>query len=378
MNITTDDNDNPYLIFESLNNKGEALTQADLVRNYIFMKLPIEERDEIYNNQWLPLQEKFKKNANHKDYAGELTKAFWFYLRKDGLDVNEKEVYKSIKNKFDALKLTNELKDELENIIKFSNYYLCLNFNDEETEIKLKQRFERLRRLEFTTCQIFLLNVYHQYEEEELSLEDFEKILIYLESYFIRRWFADISTRNLGSVFNKLYDQVKQKDTGNLVNGLYTVLSEFDKKERYPNDDEFRQAVISKSLYKSTGSNDRVKLILESIEASLSKERVAPESLNIEHIMPQSLSKEWKTMLGENHANLHKKWLHTLGNLTLTGYNSELSNKPFKEKSAHLQKNSNLSLNKYYQQKKVDIWNEEAIKNRAEYLADAAVKIWLR
>ncbi len=378
VNITTDANDNPYLIFESLNNKGEDLTQADLVRNYIFMKLPLAERDEIYNHQWLPLQESFKKNVSHKEYAGELTKAFWFYLRKDGMDINEKEVYKSIKKRFDSLSSTDELRVELDNLITFSNYYLRLNFNDEEPEIRLKKRFERLKRLDFTTCHIFLLNIYHQYEEEKLSLEAFEKVLCYLESYFVRRWFAEVPTRSLGIIFNNLYNQIKQKDPDNLVDGLHTVIASFDKNQRHPDDNEFSQAFVNRSLYSSKGSNDRVKLILESIEASLSKERVAPESLNIEHIMPQSLNKEWKIMLGENHANLHKKWLHTLGNLTLTGYNSELSNKPFEEKSTHLQKNSNLALNKYYQQKKVNIWNEEAIKNRAEYLANIAIKIWSR
>jgi len=163
-----------------------------------------------------------------------------------------------------------------------------------------------------------------------------------------------------------------------LVNGLLTVLANFDKNQRFPDDSEFRQALINKSLYSSKGSNDRVKLILESIEASLGKERVNPESLNIEHIMPQSLNKEWKAMLRENYTNVHKRWLHTLGNLTLTGYNSELSNKVFEEKLVHLQKNSNLALNKYYQQKKITVWDEEAIKNRAEYLADIAIKIWLR
>ena len=128
VNITSDNNDNPYLIFESLNNKGEELTQADLVHNYIFMKLPPEERDEVYNSKWLPLEESFKSNMNHKEYASELTNAFWFYLRKDGLAVNEKEVYKTIKKRFDNLKCTDELKIELENLIKFSNYYLRLNF----------------------------------------------------------------------------------------------------------------------------------------------------------------------------------------------------------------------------------------------------------
>ncbi len=193
----------------------------------------------------------------------------------------------------------------------------------------------------------------------------------------MRRWFTDVSTKSLGIVFNNLYNQVVQKDSHNLVNGLHTVLVNFEKNQRYPDDSEFRQAVIDKSLYKGS-SNDRLKLVLESIEASLSKEQVNTKNLNIEHIMPQSLTKEWKIMLGENYTNLHKSWVHTLGNLTLTGYNSELSNKSFKEKFAHLQQSSNLALNKYYQQKKINIWNEESIKNRAEYLADIAIKIWIR
>lgn len=376
VNITSDNNDNPYLIFESLNNKGEELTQADLVRNYIFMKLPPEERDEVYSNKWLPLENSFKSNMNHKECAGELTNAFWFYLRKDGVAVNEKEVYKAIKKRFDDFRCTDELKLELENLIKFSNYYLRLNFYKEEPEPKLKEWFRRLKRLDFTTCHIFLLNIYSHYEEKNLSLEDFEKILRYLESYFVRRWLAEVPTRSLGIVFNNLYNQVKKTNSHNLVSGLHTVLVNFEKNQRYPDDNEFRQALISKFLYSLRGSNDRVKLLLESIEVSLNhKEQVAPQNLNIEHILPQSLTKEWKTTLGDNYINIQKKWLHTLGNLTLTGYNPELSNKPFGEKLSLLKK-SNLALNKYYQEKKVDVWNEEAIKNRAEYLADIAIRIW--
>lgn len=298
-------------------------------------------------------------------------------MRKDGIDINEKEVYKTIKKRFDNLNNIDELKAEIEDVVTFSNYYLRLNFNDEEPEVKLKKRFERLQRLDFTTCHIFLLNIYHQYEEEKLTLADFEKILCHLESYFVRRCFADIPTKSLGSVFNNLYSQVVQKDPDNLLNGLRAVLVEFEKNQRYPDDKEFSQAVVNKSIYSSKGANDRVKLILETIETSLGKERVEPQNLNIEHIMPQSPTKAWKVMLGEEYARVHKQWLHTLGNLTLTGYNSELSNKPFEDKSAHILANSNLGLNKYFHQKKVNIWNEEAIRSRAEYLANIATKIWL-
>lgn len=384
VNITSDNNDNPYLIFESLNNKGEELTQADLVRNYIFMKLPPEERDEVYNSEWLPLQESFKLNMKQKEYADELTKAFWFYLRKDGEAINEKAVYKSIKQRFDeSVKLFERpelgIKAELKNIIKFTNYYLRLNFDEEEQEPKLKYWFQRLRKLDFNTCHIFLLNIYDDYEKERISIQDFDKILIYLESYFVRRWIVGIPTRALGTIFNNLYKQVKSINPDDLVNGLRQVLISFEKTQVFPDDNVFRDNLIKASLYnpKSSTANERVKFLLESIEQSLSKERVDTQPMSIEHILPQKsiLHKEWQEMLGTQYNKVHKEWLHTLGNLTLTRYNSELSNKPFQEKLKILT-SSNVTLNQYF--RNIDVWNEEKIKNRAEYLADIAIKVWPR
>jgi len=375
VNITSDDNDNPYLIFESLNNKGEELSQADLVRNYIFMKLPAEEQEDMYKSTWLPLQESFKANiAPNKEYADELTNAFWFYLRKDGAAVNEKAVYQTLKKHIENS--DDDIKHELEKLIQFSYYYQRLKFFREEPEAKLKRWFERLMRLDFTTCHIFLLNIYHEYEEEKISLEGFEKILRYLESYFVRRWLAGVSTRVLGSVFNNLYKQVKEKRPDDVVSGLREVLVSFEGNQVWPDNDLFRHVIINESLYKSSG-NDRLKLLLESIEEYLTKERVGFDKVNIEHIMPQKLPlrKEWQQMLAASYSNIHKKWLHTLGNLTLTGYNPELSNKPFEEKLTHL-RSSNLTLNQYFRD--LETWNEEAIKNRAEHLADIAIKIWPR
>ncbi|MBD2344584.1 DUF262 domain-containing protein [Anabaena subtropica] len=372
VNITSDNNDNPYLIFESLNNKGEELTQADLVRNYIFMKLPAEERDEVYNSEWLPLQESFKLNMKQKEYADELTKAFWFYLRKDGEAINEKAVYKSIKKRFDNSEIG--VKAELQKLIQFTKYYQRFIFCDEEPEYRLRHWFRRLNRLDFKTCHIFLLNVYHEYEEEKLSLEKFELILLYLESYFVRRLFAGVSTKTLGTVFNSLYSEVKKADPDDLVNGLQQVLKSYDKNKVWPNDNDFQNGFFSETMY-SNSVSDRAKLLLESLESYFTKEKVNPENLTVEHIMPQTLNKDWKTMLGANHTSVHKKWLHTLGNLTLTAYNSEMGNKPFAEKLLYFN-NSNLSLNHYF--RKISVWDEEAIKKRAEYLAGIAIKVWPR
>ncbi|MEG4206854.1 DUF262 domain-containing protein [Microcoleus sp. Pol7_A1] len=374
VNITSDDKDNPYLIFESLNYKGQELTQADLVRNYIFMQLPLDRREEIYKNTWLPLQDKFKANMAPKEYAGELTTAFWFYLRKDGTSVGEKEVYKEIKNFFDRAKDDSEVK--LKELVQFANYYQCLKFYNNEREERLQRWFERLIRLDFTTCHIFLLNVYHKYEQKELSLENFEKILRYLESYFVRRWFANVSTRSLGNVFNNLYREVEKANPDDLVEGLRKVLGGYEKAKIWPSDEEFRKGILNTPVYAPRGSNDRVKLILESLTDSLSKEQLNKQNLTIEHIMPQNLkNSQWPSMLGANSAEVHKQFLHTLGNLTLTGYNTKIGNKPFDEKkSIYLE--SNVSLNKYFQD--ITIWNAQAIKERVQKLADIAIQVWPR
>ncbi|MGB3403542.1 MAG: HNH endonuclease family protein [Microcoleaceae cyanobacterium] len=371
VNITSDEQDNPYLIFEILNNKGQELTQADLVRNYIFMQLPNNKQEEIYQQQWQPLQQQFKTYGNKQEYSAEMTKAFLFYLRKDGESVSEKAVYKTLKDKFNK---SGEIEENLEELIKFVKYYQYFNFDHPDCPIQFKKRFKRLLRLDFKACQMFLLNVYHEYEQEYLSEKDFDKILIYLESYFVRRWFAEISTKSLSNVLNQLYSLVKKENKSSTLDGLHTLLSSYEGTKVWPDDEIFRQGIINKIVYKSRSSTTlkQLKLVLESLEETLSKEKVDPTNLTIEHIMPQKLTKEWKDSLGKGSSTLHKKWLHTLGNLTLTGYNSELSNKSFELKLIEL-KQSNISLNKYFQN--IEIWNEESIQKRAEYLAEIAIQV---
>lgn len=144
----------------------------------------------------------------------------------------------------------------------------------------------------------------------------------------------------------------------------------------FPEDAKFREALIQNALYsKTSGLNDRVKLLLESIEATLTKERVNFENLNLEHVMPQKLNQQWQADLGANYSKIRKEWLHKLGNLTLTGYNPNLSNKSFAEKRSLLN-SSNITLNQYF--RNIITWNEEAIKKRAEHLADIALNIWSR
>ena len=374
VNITSEDKDNPYLIFESLNNKGQELTQADLVRNYLFMKLPSEKQSEIYQQKWLPIETTFKENIYKEEKYSELiTDFFWFYLRKDGKSIPKREVYQSIKRKIDDS--NNDIEKEINTIVKYAEYYQRIIFNKLEEEEILKICFRHFEILDFSTCHIFILNVYNDYCEDRLSLEEFKQILNYLESYFVRRWFAGIPPNSLGKIFDNLYKEVKQNNSNDLVKGLYTVLNKYTGNKAWPNDDAFRKGVLEKSIYKNSDTL-RTKFILECLEKSLNKkERVNTDNLTIEHIMPQTITSEWKKDLGSNYNSVKKKWLHTLANLTMTGYNSELSNQAFNLKKEMFQK-SNISLNKYF--KNIDVWNEISMKNRGEELADIAITIWRR
>lgn len=372
VNITSGENDNPYLIFESLNNKGEELTQADLVRNYIFMKLPIQNREKQYKHLWLPLENRFKKQAGDK-YSGELTNAFWFYLRKDGKPVSKNSIYQSLKKKCDNS--SDGLQEELELLVKFSQYYECLNFPEtEESDSMLKNYFNSLKKLDFTTSHIFLLNIYNDYQNSQISKDDFAKILIYLESYFVRRLFSGVSTRVLGGILNNLYKDIQKENTGNIVQRLHQILNRFENQKRWPTDEEFRQGIINHNIY-SQKTAERTQFILERLEKSQGKETVDFSNLSVEHIMPQTLSDKWRQTLGEKNSRHYKTWLHTLGNLTLTGYNSELSNKPYSNKQKYLI-DSNLYLNRYFRD--INHWNFNEIKERGNRLADVAIKVWPR
>lgn len=166
VSITLNDDDNPYLIFESLNYKGEPLTQADLIRNYFFLQIPKEKHDEVYADFWLPLQEDFKTTAKGK-YLQELTLAFWQYLRKDGVSLKQSQIYQVFKQSFE--RKDSDALQELKQVIEFANYYRRIHFPEIEKEAKLARWFKRFKRLDFTTCYPLLLNLYHDYKNSFIS-----------------------------------------------------------------------------------------------------------------------------------------------------------------------------------------------------------------
>ncbi|HEY9666282.1 MAG TPA: DUF262 domain-containing protein, partial [Coleofasciculaceae cyanobacterium] len=388
VSITLDDRDNPYIIFESLNHKGAPLTQADLVRNYLFMKLTDkEQREEAYEKIWLPLQDQFKVNAGDDQYLKELTRAFWCYLRTEGGNISQDKTYQTLKGRLDNKKNPDEVLSALKEFSQFAKYYIRICFPEKTEPDALLQRglqrgFKRLKILELKNCHPLLLNLYRDYEENQLSLKEFEQALRHVESYYVRRILADLTSVQMNKVFNELYQRAKERlqkeNLSDFASALREELKNWPNKSKsyvWPDDDEFRRSIIENTV---KIDRSRVKLLLGSLAEPLTKFQVKTDDLTLEHIMPQKLTDEWRTLLGANADEVHKRWLNTLGNLTLTplSYNSEMSNNPFRDKLSYLRTSALTLDNQYF--KNVQTWSVEEIQRRAEYLADIAVKVWPR
>jgi hypothetical protein len=223
------------------------------------------------------------------------------------------------------------------------------------------------------------LKIYDLYEKDRIPLKDFQEILCLLESYFVRRLLAGYSTNILGKVFDNLYNELRSQDSSNILIALRMTLKEFSGSKIFPRNEDFRTHIVNKKMYKPSGDNKRLNFILTRLEESFirntKEENYVPPRLTIEHIMPQSLSRIIDIKLRDDIDTIktHRKWLHTIGNLTLTLDNSDLSDHIFSEKKK-IYRDSNLNLNKYFNN--IDIWNENSIEDRANYLADLAIKIW--
>lgn len=357
VSIVLDADDNPYLVFESLNAKGRPLTQADLIRNYFFMRIHVDKQEEVYKNLWLPMQ-----TALHDD----LTEFIRHYLMKDGNIVKQGDVYYALK---DSVSTINAI-DYLTELKKYSVYYQRLKHPEYEKEPELERMFRRLNRIEVTTAYPLLLNFYSNYADNRIDKPGFVTILKTLENYLIRRFVCNIATNQLNKIFPTVYPIIQSKYSENIVEGFKSILQS----KGYPKDNEFSLRFRETKFY---GGGDRViktKLILETIESSFNHKEVVPfENLTVEHVMPQTLSEWWQEHLGEDWDETHELYLHTIGNLTLTAYNTELSNDDFITKKKTINE-SHLEINKYF----ADImqWTRTEIEVRAEALAKMALEIW--
>lgn len=359
VSIVLNEDENPYLIFESLNAKGEPLTQADLVRNYILMRIKDADDQEVaYRDFWLPMQ------ANLRN---EQTNFIWRYLNKNGTFVRQNAIYEAIKKRL-AKKDSGEVIDSLIVMHTYSEYYTCLINPDKEPKKILRKRLHRINTWEVKTAYPFLLNIYHDYANERITDVEFCKILDMLESFVIRRFFCRVPTNILNKLFIALYSSL---DVENIIESLQAALL----RQNWPNNIEFSQSFERFPIYSS--GTKKCRHILESLEESLLENNEPVDmkypKITIEHIMPQTLNEDWEQTLGTDTANTHALYLHTLGNLTLTGQNSSMGNLAFYKKGKTFAKSS-FVLNKKLA--KLAWWDAGKIKQRAHDLGQVAIELW--
>ncbi|MDM0119323.1 GmrSD restriction endonuclease domain-containing protein [Variovorax arabinosiphilus] len=364
--------DNPQLIFESMNSTGLELSQADLIRNFILMGLEPKLQTELYKTYWRPMERAFGQAA----YVVHFDAFMRHYLTaKTGEIPNVREVYVAFKSFARGLK--GDTSDLVADIHAYASYYCAMALGT-ESDAALKQAFHDLRELKVDVAYPFLLDVYHDYKQGRLTSAEVLRIVRLVESYVFRRAICAIPTNSLNKTFAGISRTLKKDRYLESVQAAFLMLPSY---RRFPSDDEFQRDVKMRDLYNFRSRS----YWLRRLENHRRKERVMVEDYTIEHILPQNeaLSKEWQTELGTDWQRIQQDWLHTLGNLTLTGYNSEYSDRPFAYKRdqvtdadgnpvgfAHSPLKLNLGLGKVSQ------WNEEAIKDRAARLAADAAKVW--
>lgn len=353
--------DDPQLIFESMNSKGIELTQTDLIRNYIVMETEIEKKEGFYNKYWRAMEEEFKQNK----------KLFDRFVR-HYLTIKTREI-PNINKVYVALKDYRQkegigIEDLLKDLQKYCGYFCRIVFK-KEADKDLNKALGFLVDLERDVIYPLLLELYSDYNDGVLSKADFIPIIALIESYICRRTVCRLGANSLNKVFPSFTKHI-QKDE--YFKSLKVHFGSLTNNQRFPNNDEFKDCFITIDFYKF----NKNKYFFERLENFDRKERVYTHEYTIEHIMPQKLTEEWKRDLGENFQEIHDKYLHTIGNLTLTAYNPEYSNKSFQEKQGMEKgfKDSPLRLNQSLRD--LESFGEEKIKKRANDLADLALKIW--
>jgi uncharacterized protein with ParB-like and HNH nuclease domain/predicted transport protein len=358
--VLLDEKEDPYAVFESLNAKGRSLSQVDLIRNYFLMKIHTNKQEEIYNTFWQPM-EKMLGEENLTEFMRH------YLIMRRGDFVKKGDVYYNLRNYVEQ-----EQKDaveELKTLSRFSTYYAKILELNLESNREIAKAIHRLNRIEVTTAYPFLLACYNDYIHQTLSSEEFLEVLKVLENFIVRRFVCGVPTNQLNKIFAPLYQQIKAS-ASSFVDSVKDILE----KRGYPKDYEFEKNLREAKLYGGGDRKEKTKFILETLEESFGhKEQVRFEKLEIEHVMPQTLTSWWETHLGENWEFVHETLLHTLGNLTLTGYNSNLSNSDFEEKKSRY-KESRLELNAYFSD--IETWRESDIQSRAQKLAKQCLEIW--
>ena len=315
-----------------------------------------------------------------QSFGTEYTKRFDRFIRdyltlQTGQLPNQRQVYEGFKNFVDGKRQTESLEIIIKEIVHYSKHYVRIALPEQETDREFLACLEAIHDLKVEVIFPFLLGVYEKYTQGRLKKKKVIEIFRLIESYVFRRSICGIPTHGLNRIFVELTGQIEREqiDTNDYIQSLKVVFSRMTGGRHFPSDREFKEAFLTRDVYNSRICN----YLLHRLENYERKELIrVSEKYTIEHVMPQTLSEEWQEELGDDWIETHEKYLHTIGNLTLTGYNSELSNHSFKEKRdlPGGYSDSPLRLNRSLAQ--AEQWNKAAIEKRAEILLEKVCKVW--
>ncbi len=367
VNITLDRSvDDAQAIFESLNSTGKELSESDLIRNYVLMGLEPTEQTYVYEHLWRPMELLFV----YETQDSVMDRFFRDYLTMKITRIPKQDrVYEEFKLYHLNCEFST-IRELCQDLLTYAKYYTDMVFK-RSSNPALKSLYEDINDLRMEVSYPFLLKVHNDYAEGIISEDDLKLIIRLCISYVFRRSICDIPTNSLNKTFATLKNEIKPDDYVNSIKAFFVMRNDY---KEFPDDDKFAAAFVSRDIYTMRSRN----FILSHLENYGNKAPIIIENYTIEHIMPQnsSLSPEWQQMLGAKWREVQKTYLHTIGNLTLTAYNPEMSDHPFMVKMDMEGgfKESALRLNAYVV--KLNEWNEQTIKERAALLADKAKQIW--
>lgn len=367
VNITLDRAvDDAQAIFESLNSTGKELSESDLIRNYVLMGLEPSEQTYVYEHLWRPMEQLFIYETQ-----GTVMDAFFRHyltmklsrIPKQGRVYEEFKLY-HLNCEFGTIR------ELCQDLLEYAKYYTNIVFK-RNSDTDLKKLYEDIIDLRMEVSYPFLLKIHHDCREGLITSDELKEILRLCISYVLRRAICEIPTNSMNKTFATLKNYIRSDDYLNSVKAFFVMQDTY---KEFPDNDKFEGAFENRDIYNMRARN----YILSRLENFDNKAPIIIENYTIEHIMPQNknLSLAWQADLGAEWQDVQKKYLHTIGNLTLTAYNSEMSDRPFLEKMdmAGGFKESALRLNKYVilQNK----WNQKHIQERAKELAKKAESIW--
>lgn len=367
--LDKDQGDEPQLIFESLNSTGMALSKSDLIRNFILMGLDNDAQKGIYNNYWKPFEDYFPQQVQGDE--DRMDKFFRDYLTvKLGRTVKFESIYEEFKDYAGNSELSTS--EELaEDVMIYGDLYTNIMAEKKlpTSHQLLAPIFEEIRSLRMEVAYPFLIKVYRDFVDGIVGIEDTAEIMRLTIAYVVRRAICEIPTNSMNKTFATMKNNIQADDYLNSVKAAFYFADTY---KRFPNDEEFKAALCERNMYSIRIS----KYFLVKLENEGNKEPIPYVGYTTEHILPQNknMRDEWKAALGENYAEIQAKYLNTLGNLTLTRYNSEMGDKPFTEKLEVYRESAMHHLNKYVVQQTT--WNEGAIVERGKILSECACEVW--